>query len=154
MAEILATTDDINANLPSEDREGSGAVVIATDDNTALLQVSVARVIRGYLSSIADSATLMSWDSPEDTPDIVREAAALMIAADHYFNRTARTTANVEARHYAQILYDRAMEILNKIVDGSIIIISEVPVETIGLSILDFHPVDDTDRAFSMGMEL
>lgn len=153
MAEILATTEDVNANLPSEDREGSGAVVVATDDNTALLQISVARVVRGYLSAVIPVANLGAWVDPDTTPEIVREAAAMLIAAQLYVNRVTRTVATFEERHYAQVLYDRAMAILNGIVDGSIIVI-DIPVETIGMSLLDGFPIDDTDRAFSMGMEL
>ena len=154
MADILASVEDINANLPSEDFDGSGAVVQASAENTALLQISVARVIRGYLSGAIDSPTLMGWSDPDLTPDPVREAAAKMIAAQLFFNRVARTTATIEARHRAQILYDEAMAILNGILEGTIVIVDVPGIVTDSMSLLDFHPVDDTDRAFSMGMEL
>ena len=154
MAEILATVDDINASLPSEDFDGSGAVVVATDDNTALLQVSVARVVRGYLSGVVPQETLMGWSEPDLTPPIVTEAAAKMIAAQLFMQRVTRTTALIDDRQYAQILYDQAMAILNGIKDGLISIGDEVVVVGDSLSLLDFHPIDDTDRAFGMGMEL
>jgi hypothetical protein len=154
MAEILATVDDINANLPSEDFDGSGVVVMATEDNTTLLQLSVARVVRGYLSGVIDNATLVGWVDPDSTPEIVTEAAAKMIAAQLYMQRVTRTTALIDARHYAQVLYDQAMAILNGIKDGSIIIGEEVVVVGDSLAITDFHPIDDTDRAFGMGLEL
>jgi hypothetical protein len=153
MAEILATVSDINASLPSEDFDGSGAVVTATDENTALLQISVARVVRGFLSGVVDQETLMAWIEPDLTPEPVREAAAKMIAAQLFMQRVTRTTALIDERHYAQVLYDQAMAILNGIKDGTILL-EEVVVVGDSMSLFDFHPVDDTDRAFSMGMEL
>jgi hypothetical protein len=46
------------------------------------------------------------------------------------------------------------MELLRGIIDGTIDIpeVEEEPTE--GMSTLDFWPIDDTNRAFSMGMEL
>lgn len=153
MAEILATVSDINASLPSEDFDGSGAVVTATDENTALLQISVARVVRGFLSGAVPQEVTMAWIEPDLTPEPVREAAAKMIAAQLFMQRVTRTTALIDERHYAQVLYDQAMAILNGIKDGTILL-EEVVVVGDSMSLFDFHPVDDTDRAFSMGMEL
>jgi hypothetical protein len=157
--EILASVDDINAYLPGLDTGGSTSgypvVVEATMDNTVLLQVSTARVVRGYLSGVVDSTTLMSWDTPPETPDIVREAAAKMIAAQLYFNHASRTSLVIEDNSFAQRRYDQAMTILQKIVNGQIVIgDGEVVTPPDAMSGLDFHPVDDTDRAFTMGMEV
>jgi hypothetical protein len=149
--EILASIEDINANLPSQD---DVPVVEAKSENTVLIQVSVARVIRGYLSGAVDSTTLMSWDEPANTPDIIREAAAKMIAAQLYFNFAARTSLTIEDDSFSQKRYDEAMAILNGILAGDILLGPEVPVETTSLDELDFHPVDDTDRAFTMSMKL
>jgi hypothetical protein len=151
MAEILASIDDINANLPSIDNV---PVVEATSENADLIQVSVARVVRGYLSSAVDGATLMSWVDPDSTPDIVREVAAMLIAAQVYFNFAARTSLTLEDTNFAQKLYDKAILILDKILAGLIIIGDEVPVVTEAMTADDFWPVDDTDRAFTMSMEL
>ena len=152
MAEILATTQDINANLPSEDESGGGAVVKATVENTALLQISVARVIRGYLSAVLPRVTLVEWTEPELTPEIVREAAAMMIAAHLYSQKVARSTAIIEDTHYSQKLYDRAIGLLNKIVKGEVDL-GDIVIDSDEITLLDFHPVDDTGRAFSIGME-
>lgn len=150
--QILASLDDINAELPSqEDPAGlSDFVIEATDPNTALLQVSVARVIRGYLSGIIDSTTLMGWSSPDKTPELIRTIAGKMIAAYIYFNSASRTTLIVDPRSFGQVKYDEAMALLNGILDGTIIIDGDVPVETPNMTVLDFFPVDDTDRAFTM----
>jgi len=151
MAEILASVEDINGNLPSQDR---AAVIEATPENGALVQVSVARVVRGYLSGAIDGVILMGWNSPDNTPDIVREAAAKLIAAQIYFNFAARSSLTIEDNNFAQKLYDQAIIILDKILSGEIIIGDEVPVATESMTDEDFWPVDDTDRAFTMSMEL
>jgi hypothetical protein len=151
MAEILASIGDINAELPSQDDQ---PVIEASEENTALLQLSVARTVRGYLSSAVDSTTLMSWDQPADTPEIIRVVAGKLIAAQLYFNFAARSSFTIDDNSFAQKRYDEAMAILNKILEGEILLGPEVPVESAAMSELDFHPVDDTDRAFTMGMEL
>lgn len=151
MPEILASLDDINANLPSEDQ---GATVVATDANTGLLQVSVARVVRGYLRYVIDQPVLLSWDTPASTPDLVREIAAKFIASQLFFNETAKSSLDIGPDSFAQKRYDEAMALLNGIVAGNIILDDVVIIGTGILTDLDFFPVDTTNRAFSMGMIL
>lgn len=151
--EILASLDDINAELPSESPE---AVAEATLDNTDLLQISVARVVRGYLSTVVPRETLMLWSSPDATPETVRVIAAKLIASTHYFNQTAKTSLDIDPNSFAQKRYDEAMALMTGIVDGSVIIDDGgggiIAAES--LNDLDFWPIDDTDRAFTLGMEL
>lgn len=163
MSEILATVDDVNTELPSTETGASSSeypfVVQATADNTDLLQIEVARLVRAYLSRTVESATLMSWQVNPDVgqtepPEAIRVAAAKLIASNLYFNHTARTSVTVDELSFAQKRYNEAMEILNKIILGEIILGPEVPTTTPALTALDFHPSDDTDRAFTMGMEL
>jgi hypothetical protein len=149
--EILASLDDINANLPAQDED---PVIEATSENTNLIQVSVARVVRGYLARVIDPVVLMSWDEPANTPDIVRECAAKMMAAQLYFIFASRTTLTIDERSFAQLMYDEALAILNGIIDGTIVIEGVIVEAEGGISELDFFPVDDTDRAFTMSMEL
>jgi hypothetical protein len=153
--EILASVDDINAELPSESPE---AVAMATLDNTDLLQISVARVVRGYLGRLIPRETLMSWSSPDSTPDIIRVIAAKLIASSHYFNQTAKTSLDIDPNSFAQKRYDEAMALLNGILDGSVIIDDGTGggdlITSDNLTDLDFFPVDETDRAFTLGMEL
>lgn len=146
--EIMATIDDVNGNL-------DGEVIEATADNSNLIQISVARVIRGYLSATVDTTTLMSWSSPDNTPETVREIAAKLIAAQVYFTEAARQSFMIEDNNYAQRLYDEAMKMLQGIIDGNIIIgdVGDVgPVSSMGDG--DYFPIDATDRAFTMGMVL
>lgn len=150
--EILASLDDINAELPSGEDQ---PVVVATDDNTELLQISVARIVRGNLSRLLDVATLVGWSVPTKTPELIRVAAAKLIAAQLYFNNTARTTPTIDRDSFAQKRYDEAMAIINGVIAGSLDLIdvtTETPEDT--MSTLDFFPVDATDRAFTRGMNL
>lgn len=145
--EILASIDDINGNL-------DGNVVTATPANTGLVQINVARQVRGYLSRIIDTATLVSWNSPATTPELIRLAAGKLIASQLYFNETSRTSLIIDRDHYAQKLYDEGMAILNSVITGEEVI-EGVVVESIeAVDNLDFFPVDSTDRAFTLGMNL
>lgn len=151
MAEILASTDDINANLPSD---VDVPVVVADDDNTALLQISIARVVRGYLSRVLDLTTLVGWATPDTTPDIIREVAAKLIASQLYFNKIAEQSAVIEPNHNSQRLYNDAIALLNQVIEGDIILPNSpiTPVE--GLTLDDGFPIDDTDRAFTLSMPM
>lgn len=153
MAEILASIDDVNANLPSEEN----VVVEATDLNTSLIQVSVARIVRGNLSRVIAVETLSSWVNPDVTPEIIREIAAKLIASQLYFSESAKSSLTRDPDSFAQKLYDEAMLIINGIVAGTIAVEGEggiITDDTASMGELDFWPIDDTGRAFSMGMEL
>jgi hypothetical protein len=153
MAEILASLDDINANLPSEEN----VVVEATTANSDLIQVSVARIVRGYLSSTLTSEILMSWSSPDVTPQIIREIAGKLIAAQLFFQETSKSSLDIDPNSFAQLLYNQAIALLTGIVAGSIWIdVPEggLPIPDTGMSTLDFFPVDQTDMVFSKGMKL
>jgi len=147
----MASLDDVNAELP--DGLGPDAAVIADEANTALVQISVARVIRAYLSSAVDQVTLYGWDKPANTPDTIRVIAAKLIAAQVYFNQSAKTSLTIDTDSFAQKRYDEAKAMLDAIIAGSITI-GNVPTEgTETVGELDFFPVDETDRAFTMGMQ-
>jgi hypothetical protein len=154
MAEILASLDDINANLPSEEN----VVIQATTGNSDLIQVSVARIVRGYLSSTFASELLMSWASPDTTPQIIREIAAKLIAAQLFFQETAKSSLDIDPNSFAQKLYNDAIALLSGITGGLIQVDDPaggiIPIPELGLSDLDFFPVDDTDRAFTLSMKL
>jgi hypothetical protein len=148
MPEILASVRDVNAYL--EDR-----VVKADDVNTELIQISVARIVRGYLARVVPNTTMATWTDPEHTPEIVREISGMLIASQLFFDKTIMSAVDIDDRHYAQILYDRAMKLLTDVVSGVVELpIDDIVIEEAGFSELDFFPVDDTDRAFTMGMRL
>jgi len=146
--EILASLDDINGHL-------DGTVVEADAQNTSLIQVNINRVIKAYLSRVVPSTTMVNWTSPETTPDSVREAASFLIASQLYFEQTAKSSTLIEQRHYAQWLWDQGMALLNGIIDGSVILPPDAGVTPIeSLTELDYFPIDATDRAFTLGMNL
>ena len=150
--EILCTLDDVNAHF-------DGEVIEADANNTQLVQVSVSRVVKGYLARLVGPVSLASWASPDTTPDIIREIASMLIASQVYFNFAARTSLLLEDHNFAQRLYDEAMKMLQGIIDGTIPI---VPVDPGNppimdnpdeMSDLDYFPVDNTDRAFTMSQQ-
>jgi len=151
--EIMCTLDDINGNL-------DGVIIEATPDNSDLVQVSVARVVRGYLSRIIDPVSLASWVTPDVTPDIIREIAAKLCASQIYYNEISRTSIEVTNNNYAQRKYDEAMALLQEVINGSIVLydpstglpIVVSPADSLGTE--DFFPVDSTDRAFTLSMNL
>lgn len=147
---IMASLSDINAHLPND---VDVKVVVANPQNTAILQISVARSIRGYLSRVIDNATLLSWTSPEATPDTIREIAARLIAAQLYFNKNAEQSLTIEDNSFAQKKYDEAIAMLQQIIDGSIDL-PTITIENEGLTLLDAWPIDNTNRAFSMDLQL
>lgn len=148
MSEILASLDDVQAHLPE-------SIVLADEDNTNLIQISVARIIRGYLARVISNATLVTWTNPAGTPDLIREVAGRLIAAQLYFNRTATATTSIEERSFAKMKYDEAIAILEGIIAGTEILPGIVVGDTASMdAALDFFPVDETDRAFTLRMEL
>lgn len=149
MAEILASLDDINANLPADE---DMPVIVADDDNSALVQISVARVVRGYLSRVIDNSTLLAWTTPESTPEIIREIAGKLIASQVYYNRIAQASPDVPANSYAQHLYDEAVALMTQIIAGDITI-PGILTNSEQLSDLDYWPNSSTDRAFTMGQQ-
>jgi len=148
--EILCTIDDVNAHF---DRD----VLTADADNTQLPQVWASRLIKGYLARIIDPVALASWASPDVTPDIIREVAAFFVASQVYVNYAMRTTVILENLSFGQKMYDDGMALLNGILDGTIPIIDPGTGKPIGTTNpdemeegLDYFPIDDTDRAFTM----
>lgn len=149
MAEILASIDDINANLPADT---DMPVVVADDNNTELIQISVARIVRGYMSRIVDNSVLLSWSTPESTPGIITEIAAKLIASQLYYNRTSQASPIMDDHNYAQHLYDQAIALMQQVITGDILI-EGISTNAAELSDLDYWPNSSTDRAFTRGQQ-
>lgn len=147
VVEILASLDDVNAHLDE-------VVIEATANNTNLVQISVARVVRGYLARIFDSAVLMGWSTPELTPPIIREVASMLIASRVYFAKAQAQNYEISNENFGQRMYDQAMAMLREIIAGDLPVDGEVPGAAGDLTMDDFFPIDDTDRAFTLDMEL
>ena len=160
--EILASLDDINSYL-------DGKVIEADAQNTQYVQVSVNRVIKGFLARNFDPVTLCSWASPEVTPDVIREIAAMLIASQVYFDAAARSSLDLAPTNFSQILYERAMALLNEVLVGEVPLyvpgcgdpnavppvppVQIVPINPEEMETVDYFPIDATDRAFTMSQK-
>lgn len=145
--ELFATVDDINAHLP----ENKAAISDADDD---LLQVEAWRLIRAKLSTTFATTTLNDWADPDSTPDIIRTVAGMVIAAKWYAELYAEDS-DTDAT-FANNLYLQAMDLLNQIAAGLIVITDDTGeplVDTSSLSSDDFYPNDTVPPVFTMGKE-
>jgi len=145
--ELFATVDDINAHLP----ENKAAISDADDD---LLQVEAWRLIRAKLSTTFATTTLNDWADPDSTPDIIRTVAGMVIAAKWYAELYAEDS-DADAT-FANNLYLQAMDLLNQIAAGLIVITDDTGeplVDTSSLSSDDFYPNDTVPPVFTMGKE-
>jgi len=145
--ELFATVDDINAHLP----ENKAAISDADDD---LLQVEAWRLIRAKLSTTFATTTLNTWADPDSTPDIIRTVAGMVIAAKWYAELYAEDS-DTDAT-FANNLYLQAMDLLNQIAAGLIVITDDTGeplVDTSSLSSDDFYPNDTVAPVFTMGKE-
>jgi hypothetical protein len=113
MAELLASNQDVNGFLPDDKLQ-------ATDSNSSIFQVDAVQLIRGQLASSFAPTILVGWDSPDDTPVLVRQIAARLIAAQIY--KKAYSEERSQLPQYAQDIYDQAIEMLQQIRSGALII--------------------------------
>lgn len=114
--ELLASLQDINTWLP-DDKAKAGD---ADDDD---LQIDTARVIKGNLAGVFQPVTLSSWNSPANTPELIRSIAGRMIAARWYAKLYSEDDTALS--DYAQSLYLEAVGMLSDIRDGSLVVLDE-----------------------------
>jgi hypothetical protein len=150
--EILASLDDINTHLPDDK-----AKMEDSDDNA--LQIDIARYVRSLLSGFFSAATLVGWDTPADTPELIRGIAGRLIAAKYYAILYSEDIEGVN--NYAQTLYNEANMMIEDIRTGTrtVLDVNGVPIAVeggISLTSDDFYPNDSApaakftmDRVFS-----
>lgn len=80
------------------------------------------RIVRGYLAGVVDAAELATWDigTPNTVPDIIRAIAGRLAAAEIY--RVRYSEASLEDPMRGQVLYQQAMDMLNNIISGAIVL--------------------------------
>ena len=144
----LADVSDVTTYLPV-DR-------IPTDSSDITgYQLSVERIIKGYLVGIFSASTMAAWDSPTNTPQIIREVAARMIAGYRYRDRTSEETPGaIEDQSYGQRLYNEAMMMLNDIRTGNLDVIlvdNSGVLDNTSTSNISGFPDDTTTPTFTMG---
>lgn len=144
---MLADITDVQTYLPT-DR-------IPTDaGDIAGYQLSVERIVKGYLVGIFTASTMAAWTTPTTTPQIIREVAARMIAGYRYRDRTSEETpGGIEETTYGQRLYNEAMMMLNDIRAGNLDVIGtdEVLIDTSSTSDIAGFPDNTTTPTFTMG---
>ncbi len=145
---MLATLNDIQKFLPEHKVEANVA-------NTAQWQIEATRIVKAKLSGTFTAVTLHSWDTPEDTPPIISSIAGELVAA--YLYRALYSEDETVVPIYAQTLYNEAIQMLNDIRDGFLVVLDEndVPIEgvtTTSMGTGDFYP-DNTAPGpyFKMG---
>lgn len=85
------------------------------------------RIIRGYLAGVFAPATLAAWIDPASTPAVIRAIAGRFCAALIY--RVRYSEDSLDDPQYAQMKYNEAMDMLNKVISG-VIILEEVDDDT------------------------
>lgn len=145
---MLAALSDIRTHL-AEDK------LTVTDANTQTFQIEAARIVKSYLSGVFQATTLASWADPDSTPEIIRTIAGELIAAFLYRKRYSEDDTHVP--EYAQTLYNEAINMLNEIRTGLMVVIGPdgEPIEDnqLDMSSEDFYPNDTAPGPF-FGMEL
>jgi hypothetical protein len=106
----LASLDDINIHLPDDKIEVDSA-------RYELLQLDAERVVRGYLAGYIDPTVLVTWTSPEATPDLIRAIAGRLVAAFYYRERYSEDS--LADPEYAKLKYDEAIAWLTAIQLGT-----------------------------------
>jgi hypothetical protein len=121
----LADISDVTTHLPLDRIPTVGSDVDG-------YQLSVERMVKGYLVGIFTPATLATWDTPTNTPVAIREIAGKLIAGLRYRNRTSEENAvGVEDINYGQRLYNEAMSALNDIRMGNLSLVDVTSGEVI-----------------------
>lgn len=147
----LASLNDVNKYLPTD----KIAVTDLDDDDQ---QLAAERIIKGHLGGVFLPATLAGWDTPTNTPGLIREIAGRIIAALRYRQRASHEIGDNEPSKYAQQLYLEAMADLRGIMDGSIVLVDVTtenqPVGTLDMTTDDFAPNDASASPAVFRMDL
>lgn len=136
----FASLSDVNVHLPDDKAQ-------VQDGEIENLGIDADRLIRARLAGIVDTDLIALWVDSDSTPEIIRKVSGLLIAAKFYSTLVAEDEADGSA--FAQGLYDEAIQILDGIREGNIVIIGvddvEIDTNTIGPS---FWPNDTTDGPY------
>ena len=106
---------DVQRHLPVDKLKVEGI----PDDRSDIYE-DAARIVRGYLYGVVDSAVVATWLTPVTTPEMIRAIASRLAAARIYRNRFGEQS--FKDPEYAKTLYDEAMGLLNDIVSGVVLI--------------------------------
>ncbi len=106
---------DVQIHLPADKLK-----VEEIPDDLAKAKADAERIVRGYLAGVVDSAEMALWITPTATPDIIRAITGRFAAALIYRLRWGEDA--MRDPEYAQNKYNEAMDLINKIIEGTITI--------------------------------
>ena len=130
----LVDDNDINKFLP-EDK-----LIAESEPLYAEILEDIERVIRGWLAGYVASGVMALWLTPGTTPSTIRAIGGRLGAAFIYRRRYSEDS--LDDPQYAQFLYNEAMTMLQRIIDGSMTL-DEDPTDVGGGLTTDmFYPND------------
>lgn len=135
---------DIQTHLPADKLNLDNV----PDDVEAVI-VDVDRIIRGNLAGVFEPATIAAWVDPATTPGQVRAVGGRLGAALIY--RVRFSEDDTSDPEFAQNLYNQAMDMLQKIMQGKIILDGVTDVGSQFDNTYFFPNSTADDPIFSMG---
>lgn len=140
---MYASLEDITAFL-RDDR------VRVDDANSKQPNIDAGRIIRARLSGFFAPAVLNTWDSPANTPELIRSIAGRLAAA--YLYRSLMSSEEDTISSYAQQLWNEAIQMLLDITNGNIVVVdaTNTPIDTTGANLISFWPDNSTTPLFSI----
>lgn len=139
----LVTLNDVNTHLPTEDGRFE-----LDESGLTLLDIDATRTIKGYLLGKYSAAELAAWDTPANTPELIRSIAGRLVASKAYATRLGEEG---EDSKFAQNLYNEAMKFLDGLRSGGMSL-AENPDE--GVSTIVGFPDDTVEPFFTMDQVL
>lgn len=121
----LVDDADVQIHLPVDKLK-----VENVPDDLAKAKEDAERIIRGTLAGVVDSAVLALWLLPSSTPDLIRAIAGRLTAALIY--RTRYSENSLDDPQFAQNKYNEAMGMMQRIVEGNLLIPGVVDVTLFG----------------------
>jgi hypothetical protein len=136
-------------------------VKLVVDSSSASPHLTTAEdIVRGYLSAFVATATLDAWDTPNNTPRIIRDITGMWAAGAYYQKKYFEDETGDATRTYGAQLQQRAEQMLMDILQGKMVIEEDLTVQAFeSLESDDFTPNDATsavlggERKFGMGTE-
>lgn len=136
----LASFTDANAHLDKD------KVQFHTADEASDIALSIDRFVRGRLNSVyGEQVTLWDYNptAPQtDTPEMIREIAAMLMAAKLYNERYS--LEDNSSNTYGSRLWRRGDELLDSLIDGSMTLVEVEVISGTAFSQDDFWPNDTT----------
>ncbi len=138
--------DDVQVHLPVDK-----FLLADYPQDVAKAKLDSERIIKGRLSGTFSPLTLAGWDSPNTTPETIRAIGGCLTAALMYRNRLAQDWP--EEADYARLKYLEAMQMLEMIVTGGIVLPEVTEEVNTGMRLTEANFTQLPDPVFTMDRE-